>query len=141
MGTYPAPTSEHHDDFCTVEQWTLIRGAIGKLATHHRTYELALWGGRVLRTRISRPIDGSTCGANVWGHFLREQLVVTPAEFWDCALRSITPDRGGPEVVRPRSALPLHLYRLLVEIGATDEEIAGLDAATAAQRLADHYRE
>lgn len=116
-----------------------MRGATGKPVNHHRTYELALWDGRILRTRISKPIDSTTYGAGVWAHILREQLTVSQDEFWDCALRSIVPDRGGPQQVTPRTALPLHMYRLLVQIGATDEEIAQLDPASASARIAAFY--
>lgn len=139
MSKYPAPSREHHDDFCTTEKWALVRGASGKPVKHHRTYELGLWDGRILRTRISKPINGSTYGARVWSHILREQLDVTPEVFWDCALHSVVPDRGAPSVSKERSRLPLHLYRLLADIGLNDDEIAGLNAAEAAAKVAAFY--
>lgn len=56
---------------------------------------------------------------------------------------------GRPKQVAPRAALPLHMYRLLVRIGATGEEIAQLDPApapapasvsvSASARLAEFY--
>lgn len=139
LSKHPAPTREHHDNFCTTEDWALVRGATGKPVKHHRTYELSLWNGRILRTRISRPVDGSAYTPRMWSHIRKEQLEVTQDEFWDCVLHSNKPDRGGPKPVVERTAIPLHLYRLLEEIGVAAEEIATLDAASAARRLAEFY--
>lgn len=133
----PVPTTEDHDDFCVHEKWTLARGAAGKPVAHHRTYELKLWDGRILRTRISRPVDRTDYSASMWSHILREQLEVTADVFWRCARGGIVPDRGAPETPRVRTAVPLHLFRELRRLGLAEDEILELDAAGAAQRYAD----
>lgn len=110
----------------------LVRGAAGRPVRHHRTYELTLWNGRILRTRISKPVDGSTYGPSMWAHILREQLEATRAEFWACVNDGLPPDRGAPAVVVPTEALPLYLYRALVGLGVTEDELRGLGPAAAA---------
>lgn len=60
------------------------------------TYELTLHDGRVLRTRISHPVDRTVYGAAMWAHILRDQLDVEEAEFWACVLDGTLPDRGAP---------------------------------------------
>lgn len=134
---HPTPTREDHDDFCTTEKWDLVRGSTGKPVTHHRTYELGLWDGRILRTRISRPIDRTDYSARMWAHILRQQLEVTPNEFWSCARDAVVPDRGAPEIAAPRKTVPLYLVRELSRLGVAEEKILTLDAAGAAQLYAD----
>lgn len=112
MSRRPAPTREHHDDFCVAEKWTLVRGSTGKPVKHHRTYELPLSSGAVLRTRISKPVDRSTYGPSIWAHILRDQLVVTSEEFSACAADGILPARGAPQPAP--ASLPLHLVNELV---------------------------
>lgn len=134
---HPVPTREDHDDFCTVEQWRLVRGSTGKPVRHHKTFELELWDGRILRTRISRPVDRTDYSARMWSHILREQLDVTADEFWACARDGILPDRGAPEEVATRKAVPLYLVRELSRLGVAEEDILALDAAGAARLHAD----
>lgn len=134
---HPPPTREDHDDFCVNERWTLVRGSTGKPVTHHKTYELPLWDGRILRTRISRPVDRTDYSARMWSHILREQLEVTADEFWSCARDNVMPDRGAPQVLVPRKSVPLYLVRDLSRLGVAEEEILALDAAGAAQLYAD----
>jgi hypothetical protein len=81
VGKHPKVTREDHDEFCTTEEWTLARGAIGKPMTHHRTYELARSDGRVLCTRISRPVDRTQYRDSMWSRILRVQLQVIAKEF------------------------------------------------------------
>ncbi|WP_084125642.1 hypothetical protein [Demequina sp. NBRC 110054] len=135
--TPPAPTREHHDDFCVTEEWTLARVASGQPVRHQRTYELPLWDGRTLRTRISRPVDSTTYRSSMWSHILREQLEVSSDEFWRCALDGVTPDRGGPATRDVSKALPLYLVRELTARGVTRTELKAMDAAAAASRLAE----
>lgn len=133
----PVPTREDHDDFCTVEKWRLVRGSTGKPVRHHKTFELELWDGRILRTRISRPVDRTDYSARMWSHILREQLDVTAEEFWACARDGILADRGAPEAAAPRKAVPLYLVRELSRLGVDEEQILALDAAGAARLHAD----
>ena len=133
----PVATREDHDDFCTNEKWTLVRGASGKPVRHHRTYELVLWDGRILRTRISRPVDRTEYAASMWSHILREQLDVTADVFWECAREGVLPDRGGPAAVTPLKSVPLYLVRELSRLGVSESEILDMDAAGAAQLYAE----
>src|SRR5262245_44060439 len=102
--TWPQPTRQTHEKFCLVERWTQVRDARGRTGTHHVTYELGLTDGRILRTRISHPVDRTAYGSNIWGRILRDQLDVTETAFWQCVQEGIRPDRGEPEV--PAEALP-----------------------------------
>lgn len=141
MSRYPAATREDHDDFCVTEQWRLVRGASGQPVRHHRTYELALWDGQILRTRISKPVDRSTYSTGMWTHILRTQLVVAAESFWACVRDKILPDRGAPETVTQKDPLPLYLVRALSELGVDESESLALTASEAAQVLADKMAE
>lgn len=138
-GKPPAATREHHDEFCNRENWTLVRGAKGRPVAHRRTYELSLWDARILRTRISRPINATTYSKSMWSHILRNQLEVTSEEFWECVQSGVLPDRGGPQRIVDKQKLPLHLYRQLRELGVQDEHIATLTPAQAAQSIAEIF--
>ncbi len=133
-------TREDHDDFCVKEGWSLVRGATGQPVRHHRTYELALWDGRILRTRISRPVDRSEYSRSTWSHILREQLAVTAEEFWACVSRDRPPDRGAPPTERP--GLPYALFRQLTDtVGLEPADAAGLTAHEATERIALYWTE
>jgi hypothetical protein len=136
VNRFPAATREDHDDFCLVEKWMLVRGASGQPVRHHRTYELALWDGRILRTRISKPVDRSTYGAGMWSHILRSQLSVVPEEFWLCVREQKLPDRGAPTVITAKDSLPLYLVRALTKLGVDERDSLKLSAAEATRLLA-----
>ena len=94
---------------------------------HHLTFELALPDGRVLRTRISRPPDGTAYGRNLWHHILRDQLDVTEPEFWACVQDGVRPDRGADDGGVPAGALPASLVHQLIHVaGVPEREIEGL---------------
>ncbi|WP_439694073.1 cytotoxic translational repressor of toxin-antitoxin stability system [Curtobacterium sp. SP.BCo] len=128
----PAPSREHHDAFCTTEDWQLVRGATGRPVRHHRTYELTRWDARILRTRISEPVDRSTYPPRMWAHILREQLAVDSPAFWACVEDGVLPDRGGPARRAPSNALPLYLVRALRDLDVPEERILDLDPSAAA---------
>lgn len=109
-----------------------MRGAAGRPVKHHRTYELTLWDGRILRTRISRPVDKSEYSASMWSHILREQLQVDADAFWDCVLGGVAPNRGQPVTESPKKSVPLYLFRELTKLGVDETRILALDAAGAA---------
>lgn len=136
MSKFPPASREDHDTFCVVEDWVLKRGATGQPVKHHRTYTLALWDKRILRTRISRPVDGSQYAASMWAHILREQLEVDAAAFWSCVHDKALPDRGQPSAPKLQNPIPLRLYRELTRLGLSNDEIAVLDAPAAATRYA-----
>ena len=136
--TFPQPTREAHQKFCTTEGWTRVRDARGRTGTHHLTFELVLADGRVLRTRISHPPDRTVYGASIWSHILRDQLNVTEDEFWKCVHDGIVPKRGTPET--PAEALPAELVFLLKNrVGLTETEIAALSKDEAVARLNQYW--
>lgn len=138
--TWPQPTRERHEQFCKVESWERVRDARGRTGTHHITYEFGLPDGRILRTRVSHPVDRTVYGASIWAHILRDQLDVTEDVFWPCVLDGALPDRGAPEP--PREALPVDLVHLLINrVGLTEDQVAELDKAQAIARLQQFWTE
>jgi hypothetical protein len=138
--TWPQPDRENHDRFCRTEEWKRVRDARGRTGTHHVTYELTLYDGRILRTRISHPVDRTVYGAAMWRHILRDQLDVTEDEFWTCVQRGDLPDRGAP--ASPREALPADLVYLLIHrVGLDEETIAGMIKDEAVARLQQYWTE
>jgi hypothetical protein len=138
--SWPQPTRRDHEKFCDVEDWKPVRDARGRTGTHHVTYELALPDGRILRTRISHPVDRSAYGPSLWSHILRDQLQVSEPEFWSCVRDGVKPDRGMPEP--PAEALPVDLVHLLItRVGLSDPEVAAMDKAEAVERLNRYWTE
>lgn len=137
---WPAPTRKNHEAFCAIEGWTRVRDARGRTGTHHVTCELALPDGRILRTRISHPVDRSGYGASLWSHILRDQLQVTEAEFWAAVRENKKPDRGAPEP--PAEALPADVVHLLISrAGLTEAEVAAMTRDQAIERLQRYWAE
>jgi hypothetical protein len=138
--TWPQPTRQFHEKFCQIEGWTSVRDARRRTGTHHVTYELSLRDGRILRTRISHPVDRTTNGPSIWGHILRDQLHVTDAEFWRCVQEGVKPDRGEPEV--PAEALPAELvYLLISRVGLDEAAVAAMTRDEAVARLNRYWAE
>lgn len=132
--TWPEPTRKRHEQFCELESWTRVRDARGRTGTHHVTYELTLTDGRILRTRISHPVDRTGYGPSIWSHILKDQFAVTEDEFWRCVLDGTPPTRGLPE--KPTESLPIDLVHLLIHrVGLSESEVAGMNKATAIARL------
>lgn len=108
--------------------------AKGRPVAHHVTLELVLHDGRILRTRISRPVDRTTYGPSMWSHILRDQLEVTADEFWACVQDGLLPDRGAQVV--PEHALPASLvFQLMREIGLTADEVGAMTKDQAVARM------
>lgn len=138
--TWPPPTRKDHEQFCKTEQWKVVLDACGRSGTHHVTYRLVLADGRVLRTRISHPVDRTDYGAGIWHHILRDQPQVTEAEFWSCVRDGVIPDRGHREP--PAAALPAELVHLLItRVGLADNEVAGMSRVDALARLQRFWTE
>jgi hypothetical protein len=126
--------------FCRVEQWRPVRDAKGRTGTHHVTYELDLPDGRVLRTRISHPVDRSDYGPSLWLHILRDQLQVDDAVFWSCVQDRIKPDRGAP--TPPSETLPAELVHMLISrVGLSESGVATMSRADAIARLQRYWSE
>ena len=138
MSGTPAPTRDHHQTFCDNEGWTEPVNAKGKPVAHHVTLELALHDGRILRTRISRPVNRTTYGPSMWSHILRNQLEVTADEFWSCVQDGQLPDRGAPTV--PKDALPASLvFQLMREVGLTADEVGAMTKDEAVARMQQYW--
>ena len=136
--SWPEPTRKDHEAFCAAEGWLRVRDARGRTGTHHVTYELALPDGRVLRTRISHPVDRSGYGPSLWGHILRDQLQVTEQEFWACVRENMKPERGAPEP--PATALPADLVHMLItRVGLPEAEVAAMSKDQAIARLQQYW--
>lgn len=111
-----------------------MRGATGKPVAHHRTYELALPDGSILRTRISRPVDSTQYRDSIWPHTLRTQLKVTPDEFRECVTDNVLPQRSRPAAPL-RKSLPLYLVDRLSRHGVPAQEISAMTEDEAKERL------
>lgn len=136
--TWPAPTHADHEAFCKAEGWQPVRDARGKTGTHHVTYELHLHDGRILRTRISHPVNRDTYGPRIWTHILRDQLDVDQAAFWACVRDGIKPDRGEPEAAA--GALPADLVHLLLtRVRLSEAEVAAMSKDQAIARMQQYW--
>lgn len=133
-------TRADHDASCRTEGWVRVRDARGRSGTHHVTYEFGVPDGRILRTRISHPVDRSDYGPGLWTHILRDQLDVSEQEFWSCVADRTPPDRGQPDV--PAEALPADLVHLLTtRVGLAEREVAAMSRAEAIERLQRYWTE
>ncbi|WP_232662588.1 cytotoxic translational repressor of toxin-antitoxin stability system [Pseudonocardia sp. TRM90224] len=111
-----------------------MRDARGRSGTHHVTYELDLVDGRILRTRISHPVDRTDYGPALWKHILRDQLEVDDTQFWACARDGVKPDRGIPSV--PDGAMPAALVHMLISrVGLDESQVAAMTKDEAISRL------
>lgn len=138
--TWPPPTRDDHERFCKAEGWAPVRDSRGRTGTQHVTYELVLSDGRVLRTRISRPVDRTDYGRSMWAHILRDQLGVTEAAFWACVRDGTPPDRGFPAPAA--EPLPAELVHLLItRVGVPEGEIAGMSKDEAVARMQRYWTE
>jgi hypothetical protein len=136
--TWPAPTRKDHEAFCTIEGWERVRDAQGRTGTHHVTYELRVRDGRILRTRISHPVNRDSYGPDMWSHILRDQLDVDQAAFWACVQDGIKPGRGTPEL--PPEALPADLVRLLItRVRLNEAEVAAMSKDHAIARMQQYW--
>jgi hypothetical protein len=132
--SWPQPTRADHERFCVVEGWQQVRDARGRSGTHHVTYELGLADGRILRTRISHPVNRSGYGSSLWAHILRDQLQVSAAEFWKCVKDGVKPDRGLPQP--SAQVLPAEVVHLLItRVGLPEYEVKAMGKAEAIARL------
>lgn len=134
-----APTRNDHHDFCMTENWEVVRGAKGKPVKHHVTFKLVLNSGNVLRTRISRPVNNDSYGPGRFKEILRDQLQVTVDDFWACVNDRVLPDRGGKDRAIPENAISLGLVMELRRLGVSQDEINGMDPASAANWVAEFY--
>lgn len=133
-------TRDDHQRFCTVEGWLQVRNARGKPVRHHETYQLNLSDGRILRTRISRPVDRTTYGQTMFRHILNEQLQVTEDEFWTCVRHRKPPQREEPSEQPHEHSLPASLvHQLLHEVRLPEAEVAAMTRDEAIARMQEYW--
>ena len=138
--SWPQPTRADHERFCRTEGWRRVRNARGRTGTHHVTFELDLPDGRVLRTRISHPVDRTDYGPALWRHIVSDQLQVTEEQFWACVRYGIRPPRDAPIPTAP--SLPADLVHLLMtKVHLTEAEIATMTREQALAQLARFWTE
>ncbi|MGP5220463.1 cytotoxic translational repressor of toxin-antitoxin stability system [Arthrobacter rhombi] len=136
---HPPATRNDHETFCTTEQWERRKTATGKKGTHHVNYELVLFDGRILYTRISHPVDRTEYGPSRWGHILRDQLEVDNDAFWDCVHDKILPDRGAP-VAAPENAIPAEVVAILIRrFHIPEDEVKAMTANEAIMRMGELF--
>jgi hypothetical protein len=136
--SWPAPTRKDPETFCLTEGWQHVRDARGRTGTHHVSYELHLHDGRILRTRISHPVNRDGYGPSLWAHILRDQLAADEGTFWACVRDGVKPDRGEREV--PRQALPADLvYLLISRMHLPEAEVAAMTKDEAVARVAAYW--
>ena len=132
------PTRQAHETFCQNEGWQPVRTARGKTGTHHVIYELQLHDGRILRTRISHPVNRDTYGPGIWSHILKDQLDVDQATFWACVQDGTKPDRGAPQP--PAGALPADLVHLLLtRVRLSEADVAAMSKDQAITRMQQYW--
>jgi hypothetical protein len=137
VASRPAVTRAEHLRFCEIEGWREVRSGSGS-RSHHETFELALSDGRILRTRISHPPGRQTYGASMWAHILRDQLDVTPEEFWTCVGEGIPPLRSAAQP--ERMSIPANLVHLLIHsVGLSEDEVRAMSKEEAVQRATDFW--
>jgi hypothetical protein len=134
-----AASRRDHDRFCQIEGWEQVRNARGRTG-HHHTYELKLSDGRILRTRISHPVNNDTYGARTWAHILRDQLDVSEPEFWACIDERKLPARGPTADETPANALPASLVHQLIHVaGVPEDEVARMSLERAVEVMTAHW--
>lgn len=138
--SWPQPTRQDHERFCLTEGWHRVRDARGRTGTHHVTYELDLPDGRILRTRISHPVNCGGYGRSLWAHILRDQLQVSEEEFWACAKNGAKPDRGTPNP--PPDTVPAEVVHLLItRVRLSEDEVQAMSRDEAIIRLHHFWTE
>lgn len=123
-----------------VEGWQEVRNARGQKVRHNETYELGLEDGRILRTRISRPVNRDTYGEQLWKHVLTDQLAVAEEVFWQCVDDGVRPQRSVSKHAPPEAAIPASLvYQLLHEVGLDEQAVARMTREQAIARMQQHW--
>ena len=93
--SWPVASRKDHQKFCETEGWECVsHGGKGTKGRDHYRYELVLSDGRILRTKVSHPVEKrKTYGAGLWRAILSDQLCVSDEEFWACVNAGMLPKR------------------------------------------------
>ena len=74
----------------------------------------------------------------MWAHILRDQLEVSPQEFWACVLDGQHPDRGTPEP--PENTLPSALvFQFIRGVGLSADEVSKMSKEEAVSRMQEFW--
>lgn len=143
MTQFPPGNKRAHETFCRNDEWVRVRNATGGVVGHHSTWELLLPDGRVLRTRISRPMDNTDYGSKMWCQILKDQLEVSEAQFWGCVNDRVRPARTSGTVTIPdKEPIPLGVVEKLIRlVHLTTEEIEKMTKDQAVARLNQFWTE
>lgn len=143
VSSFPTAGKVQHEQFCKTEDWERVLSATGKPTQDHVRYQLALPDGRILKTKISRPIrnDGGY-GRDLFSRILGpDQLDVTEQGFWDCVREGVLPERGVSVMFgKPEEALSASLvHQLTANAGLSMDEVSTLSKEEAVERLNAFY--
>lgn len=143
MTQYPPGNKKGHEAFCHHDEWVRVRNATGGVVKHHSTWELPLPDGRILRTRISRPMDNTDYGSKLWCQILKDQLEVTETQFWACVNDRVRPARTSGAVTIPdKEPIPLGIVEKLIRlVRLSPEEIEQMTKEQAVNRLNQFWSE
>lgn len=131
-------TRKDHQQFCAIEGWELVQSARGKAVGHHLTYTFTHPDGRILRTRISRPIKPEPYGKTMAAHILRDQLEVRDKEFWACVNDKIKPNRDV--ISTAVEVIPASMLLMLKnELHMSEPELKGLRRDEAIQLVTEYW--
>jgi len=140
---YPPGNKKSHQVFCRNDEWHLVHNAKGGVVGHHQTWELPLSDGRILRTRISRPVDNTDYGPKMWCEILKNHLEVDEAQFWACVDDRLRPARTAETVPIPnKEPIPLGVAEKLIRLlHLTPQEIESMTKAQAIALLNQFWAE
>lgn len=132
------PTYAQHRRFCEGEGWQDKDKAAGRPKGDHHRYVLTLSTGEQLYTRISHG-TGSYHDPALWSYILRDQLRVTPDDFWACVDRGTLPPRPVADRRTPANAIPGQLaWQLIKKAGVPEAVVRSMTKEQAVEAL-NHF--
>ena len=108
--------------------------AVARAARERSEQEREITGDAAGRWAMPRGLYGS----GLWSHILRDQLQVSQQDFWQCVNDGVLPPRSQPAV--PADSIPTEvLYLLKQRVGLSDDQLAGMTAEAAIERLQQYW--
>lgn len=127
--------------FVELEGWEERTRVTGGTPDHYK-YRLRLDDGRILQTRISHPPGKDTYGDRMWSHILRDQLDVSPEEFWACVLDGVIPERSRPAATTASDPIPADLaWQLVNRVGLSEDQVRGMTKDEAVEAIRQYWSE
>ena len=74
----------------------------------------------------------------MWAHILRDQLEVSPEEFWACVLDGQHPDRGTPEPPET-TLLSVLVFQFIRGVGLSADEVSKMSNEEAVSRMQEFW--